>query len=111
MGIFMLVFASFRLTRLIVYDTITAFLRKPFHEFIEEKDEEGHVETYLKVKGSGLRYWVGELLSCYWCTGMWSTMFLVGGMWQFPVVFEPIILILAIAGAAAILETFVNQLL
>ncbi|MCT4574603.1 CotY/CotZ family spore coat protein, partial [Bacillus thuringiensis] len=27
------------------------------------------VLTFTKVKGNGLRKWIGELLSCYWCTG------------------------------------------
>ncbi len=30
-----------------------------------------------KVKGKGLRKWIGELLSCYWCTGVWVSAFFI----------------------------------
>ncbi|OEH91595.1 DUF1360 domain-containing protein [Bacillus solimangrovi] len=108
--IMMLIFASFRLTRLIVYDQITSFIRKPFHELVEEEDAEGNVETYLEIRGSGLRHWIGELLSCYWCTGMWSTILLVLGIWFLPEIFEFIVFILALAGGAAFLEVIVQKL-
>ena len=65
------VFATFRLTRLIVFDKITAFIRKPFHKIVEDQDEQGDTVTYLEIKGKGLQRWIGELLSCYWCTGIW----------------------------------------
>ncbi|UTW69088.1 DUF1360 domain-containing protein [Anaerobacillus sp. HL2] len=43
--------ASFRLTRLLVFDQITAFIRKPFHETIEETLEDGSVITWLRGAG------------------------------------------------------------
>lgn len=54
------VFATFRLTRLIVFDKITTFIRKPFHKIVEDQDEEGNRITYLEIKGKGLRRWIGE---------------------------------------------------
>ncbi len=102
--------ASFRLTRLIVFDSITSFLRKPFHEIVEETNEEGIVETYLQIKGHGVRYWIGELLSCYWCVGIWSSFFLVVGYLLFPI-FAPFVIVLAIAGVAAIIETIVGKII
>jgi len=104
-----LILASFRLTRLIVYDTITNFVRKPFHEIVEEEYPDGSVQRFLKIRGTGVRYWIGELLSCYWCTGIWSSAFLYVGYIALPLVFKPIALILAIAGCAAILETWVGK--
>lgn len=101
---FLLVFASFRLTRLIVYDTITEFLRKPFHETIIETLEDGSTETYIEIKGDGLRYWIGELLSCHWCTGIWSTSFLYAGYVLLSNLSMPVITVLAIAGIASIIQ-------
>jgi hypothetical protein len=103
--------ASFRLTRLIVYDTITSFIRKPFHEIVEEQLPDGSMQTFLKVKGTGLKYWIGELLSCYWCTGIWSSAFLYLGYLVLSSIFTPIIFILAIAGCAALMEVVVEKLL
>lgn len=103
--------ASFRLTRLIVYDGITEFIRKPFHEIYEEVLEDGSTETYLKIKGTGFRHWMGQLLSCYWCTGIWCTAIIYICYSFFYPLAEPFILILAIAGCAAIIETIVTSLL
>jgi hypothetical protein len=94
-----------------VYDTITAFLRKPFHELIEETLPDGTTETFLKVKGTGIRYWIGELLSCYWCTGIWSAIVLYIGDMVFPLLFNPLVVILAIAGCAAFVEVIVQKMM
>jgi len=109
--LFLFSLASFRLTRLIVFDKITAFIRSPFHEEIDELDEDGNVVTYIKIKGSGLRSWIGELLSCYWCTGVWCSAFLYLFWLGVPSIAEPIIILLAIAGLAGILETLVSKLI
>lgn len=104
----MLVMAVFRLTRLIVFDKITWFLRKPFHEVIEETQEDGSIATYLHVKGIGARKWIGELLSCYWCTGIWSTVVLYLGLIYIPQLALPVIIILAVAGTAGLIESFLK---
>ncbi len=107
----MLALASFRLTRLFVFDKITEFIRRPFHQEVEETDKNGNVETYIVMKGTGLRIWIGELLSCYWCTGVWCSAFLYAVWLLWPSVAEPLLVILAIAGLAGIIETVINKLL
>ncbi|MFT9597158.1 DUF1360 domain-containing protein [Mesobacillus sp.] len=102
----LLVFASFRLTRLIVYDTITEFLRAPFHDIVEETLEDGSTETYIEIKGEGLKYWIGELLSCQWCTGIWASSFLYAGYALIPHLSMPVITVLAIAGIASVIQHY-----
>ncbi|MFD3447362.1 DUF1360 domain-containing protein [Microbacteriaceae bacterium 4G12] len=104
------VFAAFRLTRLLVFDKITSFIRALFIEEINVQEEDGSVTTYVKMKGSGLQKWIGELLSCYWCTGVWMTAFLLLMYWWIPRLVEPLLFLLAIAGMAAIIETIVSKL-
>ncbi|MDM5153864.1 DUF1360 domain-containing protein [Bacillus sp. DX1.1] len=101
--------AAFRLTRLIVYDKITSFLRTPFIEELQIGESDGTVTTYTKVKGKGLQKWIGELLSCYWCTGVWVSALLLLLYYWIPKVAEPLILLLAIAGVAAIIETVIGR--
>ncbi|WP_019240532.1 MULTISPECIES: DUF1360 domain-containing protein [Bacillus] len=100
--------ASFRLTRLIVFDKITSFLRKPFFEEVVEKNAQGETEVYIVPKKSGLKGWIGELLSCYWCTGVWITMFIVLISYLIPYWSNPIIVVLAVAGLASLFETVVQ---
>ncbi|WP_459500779.1 DUF1360 domain-containing protein [Bacillus sp. C1] len=108
---FIFALATFRLTRLIVYDKITSFIRAPFIEELEITEPDGTVSTYTKVRGKGLQKWIGELLSCYWCTGIWMSIILLAGHRFVPIVVEPILLILAVAGIAAIIETIVGRMI
>lgn len=104
---FLIAFATFRLTRLLVYDRITAFIRNPFHEVREETELDGTVVEVFYVKGNGLKRFIGELLSCHWCMGVWCAAFLFAGITLFPVVFHPILYILAVAAAGSLIEEFV----
>jgi hypothetical protein len=96
--------ATFRLTRLLVFDKITDFIRAPF---FDEVLEEG--EVYLVPKQSGIKRWIGELLNCYWCTGIWVSTLLLGGYVFLPVISFPVILLLAVAAVGGIIETVVNK--
>lgn len=103
-----LALASFRLTRLIVFDKITEFIRQPFFDEIEEENEEGTIEVFYVPKRTPLKKFIGELLSCYWCTGVWISTAVVAGYLIYPTIFLPIILVFAVAGLAAILESIVH---
>ncbi|MEH7451127.1 DUF1360 domain-containing protein [Gottfriedia acidiceleris] len=95
--------ASFRLTHLMVFDTITWFLRKPFVSINTIVDASGRTITHMGIKGSGWRYWAGALLTCHWCMGVWCSLAVVALYYFLPIAF-PLILILAIAGIASIIE-------
>lgn len=101
-------FATFRLTRLLVYDNITHAIRAPFHDVREVRQADGTIEQVLIVKGSGIRAFMGELLSCHWCTGMWCALLLYTGLSLFPPFFLPLINILAVAAVAALIEEKLN---
>ncbi|NMH71906.1 DUF1360 domain-containing protein [Bacillus sp. RO2] len=108
---FLLGLASFRLTRLLVLDKIAGFIRKPFMEEIEEKNEKGEIEEYIVIKGKGLRRWMGELLSCYWCTGVWVTTGLFLLITFYPLLGKPVLIIFAAASVAGILESIVTRII
>ncbi|APH68065.1 sporulation protein YjcA [Bacillus spizizenii] len=109
LSLFLLSLAVFRLARLLVFDTIMAPLRSLFHEEKEEKDADGNIETYIVIKGTGVRAFIGELLSCYWCTGVWCAGFLILCQALIPQIAQWLILLLAIAGLAGIIETLVSK--
>lgn len=99
----MLILASYRLTHLIVFDKITEFIRNPFMTKVYKKDEEGHTYTKKVPKNN-----LGYLLNCYWCSGIWSAIFIGIGYLLFPRIVRIITFILSIAGAQAIIETIVG---
>jgi hypothetical protein len=104
-----LVLATFRLTRLIVYDKISEFIRSPFLLTVEEMSPDGKLEEYIEVKGTGIRSWIGELLSCHWCTGFWCATIVYTLYELFPLFSKPLIIILAISGCASIIQTFLSS--
>lgn len=103
--------ASFRLTRLIVFDKITEFIRSPFFEEEVEVNEDGEEEIYYVPKKGLMTNFIGELLSCYWCTGIWTATAICFVYLLWPLYATPFLLILAVAGIAAIIETIVQRLL
>jgi hypothetical protein len=62
--------ATFALAKLVAKEKVETWVREPFLE--ERPDGE------RRPKGTGLRYAVGELLSCTRCVGSWSALGLVG---------------------------------
>ena len=99
-----LVLASYRLTRLIVFDEITSFIRSPFLTVSYKENDAGQLIESVEFKGDGFRNWVGRLLSCYWCVGIWSSLGVVLLYIYLPSFF-PLLLILAVAGAAAFIQS------
>ncbi len=61
--------ATFALSKMIAKEKVETWVRQPF----VEETAEGKTP-----KGRGMRYAVGELLSCTRCLGAWSTLGLVG---------------------------------
>ncbi|WP_209125538.1 DUF1360 domain-containing protein [Alkalihalobacillus sp. BA299] len=107
----LLLLASFRLAHLVVFDQIMAPLRNPFHQITTETLSDGTVASYLEVKGSGVRKFIGELIACYWCTGIWTAAFLYFGFIIYPTVFLPIVIIFAIAGCGSVIEAVVQKVI
>ncbi|MCP3026658.1 DUF1360 domain-containing protein [Halobacillus sp. A5] len=98
MELILIVFASFRMTRLVVYDVIFEPLRRPFFT-IETKDG----EQWLEPKGI-----IGELISCQWCVGVWSSLFVVYLHFFVPYS-ELFILVMAVAGLQSIFFEWSRQ--
>ncbi|MBG9736800.1 DUF1360 domain-containing protein [Paenibacillus alvei] len=104
----LLILASYRLTRLIVFDEITSFIRKPFVEERFHTDENGTIFAVIDEKGGRFHAFMRKLLTCYWCTGVWSAALVTVCYLLIPTHAFPVILLLAIAGAAGIVESFVK---
>ena len=64
--------ASWRLTRLFVYDTLTRFIREQFLDVV--KVGRGYK---LEQPKAGPRRLLSELFSCPWCMSVWTSAFVV----------------------------------
>ncbi|ADU31138.1 DUF1360 domain-containing protein [Evansella cellulosilytica] len=97
--------AVFRLTHLLLYDSITLFIRKIFLTYEEETDESGEVETVIVIEDVGWKKWLGELFTCHWCMSIWSSILLLCSYFILPTIVSVIIIILAASAVASIIES------
>lgn len=95
--------AAFRLTRLVVYDKITAFFREQFYNAKTLK-----TSVVLEKPKSGPRRTLADLLSCPWCFGMWAGATVVFFFELTPYAYYPI-LMLAISGVGTLLQLLANM--
>ncbi|HEY8866423.1 MAG TPA: DUF1360 domain-containing protein, partial [Solirubrobacteraceae bacterium] len=63
--------AAFALADVLAKQKVTTWLREPFVE-------EGADHKPVRPEGSGLRYALGELVTCTRCVGAWCALGLVG---------------------------------
>jgi len=94
--------ASWRLTRLFVYDAVTKFFREQFWDV--KKVGRGFA---LEKPKTGPRRTLADLLSCPWCFGIWATatvsFFYIWTEWfVFPTI------ILAMSGVVTFLQLLAN---
>jgi hypothetical protein len=89
--------ATFALAKLVAHEKVETWLREPF--VAEQPGGE------RRPKGRGLRYAVGELMTCSRCLGAWSALGLVGLRTASPDMGRTVIAVLAASGANDYLQT------
>jgi hypothetical protein len=94
--------ATWRLTRLFVYDAITKFFREQFWDI--KKVGKGLV---LEKPPYGPRRTLADLLSCPWCFGMWAASTVIFFYLLTPYAVFPVML-LALSAVATFLQLLSN---
>lgn len=88
---FILAFAAFRLTRLVVYDQIT--------EWFRDLVEEAPTHTFFGT--------IRTLVNCAWCTGLWFALVVGVAYFAWPSLWF-FIFVLALGGMASVVQVFAN---
>lgn len=104
----LMAFATFRITRLIVYDKITRWFRELF---LKRRVFEQDGKTFVEISpyGRGFLHTIYNLLECPWCIGFWSALVVVVCYFIFPWAWV-VIYFLALAGASTLLQLVANNL-
>lgn len=89
--------ATFALSKAIVHEKVDTWLRQPFVE--------GDGTSDRRPRGQGMRYAVGELLTCSRCMGTWSALALVSLRLVRPPSGRAVISVLAAAAINDFLQT------
>jgi hypothetical protein len=105
----LVVLATFRLTRLFVYDKITRFIRDLFFHSNEAYTEQGVTYFEKKERIHGPLRTIYELLTCPWCFSIWAGLMVIFFYFLTPFAWLPI-LILAVSGIASLIQIFANML-
>jgi hypothetical protein len=96
---------TFKLSRLITKDKVTAAVRAPFTRY---QGDAGPAEVSEEARGSGLHRAVGELLACPYCIGQWvATALLAGYLWQPRLIRTAASLLAVVAGADYLQQAWV----
>lgn len=90
--------ATFALADVVAKEKVSTWLREPFVE-------EGADHKPVRPEGSGLRYTIGELLTCTRCVGTWSALALVGLRTASAPAGRAVSTVLALAGANDVLQS------
>lgn len=104
----LMVFAAFRITRLLVYDKITRWFRELF-AVTRRYEEGGRAFVEVRPHASGLRHTVYDLLGCPWCIGFWGALAVSWSYFMFPFAWY-VIFFLALAGAGSLLQVAANAI-
>jgi hypothetical protein len=73
----MVAVASHRASRLIAKDKVTSAIRAPFAQY---EGPGGPGEVSERPRGRGLRRVIGELLTCPYCLGLWTSAAMTAGL-------------------------------
>lgn len=96
--------ASFRLTRLFLYDSMTKFFREQFYDVKVVR-----TKIMLVKPGGGPRRTLADLMSCPWCFGVWATSTVVFFYLLTPLAYVPV-LILALSSVVSMLQITANMI-
>lgn len=99
--------AAHRIGRMIAFEQVAEPLREAFTATVP--DESGADETVV-ARGRGLRWAIGELLSCPICVGTWAALGLSIGMLVMPGPTQFVVRVLSIAGVAELNYAAVEHL-
>jgi hypothetical protein len=96
--------ASFRVTRLFVYDGLTRFFREQFYDAKVVRNK----VTLIKPL-TGPRRTLADLISCPWCFGVWATSCVTFFYLLTPLAYIPT-LVLALSSVATVFQLFANMI-
>jgi hypothetical protein len=105
----LVVLATYRLTRLFVYDKITQFVRDWFLIKATVVTGAGDMIVTRQKPSHGPRRTLADLLDCPWCFGVWAALFVTFVYFITPIAWYPIF-ILAVAGLATLVHLTSNMI-
>jgi hypothetical protein len=103
----MLALATMRLGRMIAFDHIAEPLRAPFTKTVPDRNGAGSI---VIPKGVGVRYSLGQLISCPICVGTWVAAVLVYFLYIIPGPTRVFIAMMAVVGLAELLHSATEAL-
>ncbi len=105
----LIILATFRLTRLFVYDKVSKFFRDWFLDEENLISQDGELLIARTRPEDGPRRTGLELLECPWCVGVWFAALVVFFYYLTPITWY-FILILAVSGVSTFIQILANMI-
>lgn len=99
----LLVLATFRMSRLVAYDTVMQAYRAPLVEVVPHDSGAGDT-TQARRDTTGIKRALGELISCPICNGTWIAAALVYGLCVKPTYTRTLMTVMSAVGASEIMQ-------
>jgi hypothetical protein len=99
----LLVLATFRMSRLVAYDTVMQTYREPVVEVVPHDSGAGNT-TQARSGTTGIKRALGELVSCPICNGTWIAAGLVYGLCLAPRYTRTLLTVMSAVGAVEIMQ-------
>ncbi len=107
-NVIVLIFAIFRLTKLVTADHITQFFRDAFFDVeIQKIDKQELVKRRFPI--GGFKKKIAKLLDCPWCTSVWVSLVSVFVWFKYPET-QFFFLVMALSGLGTILFLLMKKL-
>lgn len=102
--LFIFAFAAYRIQHLIVFDKVFEPIR---NYFVKRKFMTGEYGPglYYFLQGGPIRRLIGQILNCFWCSGVWVAAAVVILYALYPPILG-VYLILCVAGITSLVETW-----
>ncbi len=100
---FLLVLATFRMSRMLAYDTVMQTYRSPVVETVPHDSGAGET-TQARSDVTGIKKALGEMISCPICNGTWIAAGLVYGLCLIPNYARTLITVMSAVGASEVLH-------
>ena len=98
----------FRVIRLLVYDSVSQFIRDIFLD-VSEVNLDGKAMIHRQKPKDGIKRLMCDLLSCPWCTSVWVSLFAAYVYLLFPNLWF-VYLVFAVSGISSFIQLSINRI-
>lgn len=104
--VLIMILSAYRITHLVVFDKVFEPIRNLFVRRHYLAHEYGGFHVFFELQGGKVRRFIGQIMNCFWCAGVWVSAVVVALYVFGPTWITWVYIALAAAGVIGIIETW-----